>query len=292
MDKAKSRHQLEEFQAELMSRDKSGNTVETYTRNARLFIEWLEETTGEPFTGKVSVFDAREYRTYLLNIRKQKPNTVNAKLEAVQQFSNFICDRNQVERVAIGRQKAVPKYEVSVLDKSSLYKCRRWASSHASVRDAAIFEVLLNTGLRVSELTALTLDDVELSDRKGRVIVRCGKGGKYREVPLNIDARNAIRKYLTVRPVSEDRHLFQGERGALKRNAIAKVVRNIGKCGVGCEISPHVLRHTLFTRMAKSGIDLTTIADLAGHSNVELTAKYYVATTQEDREKAVEQINF
>ena len=292
MNEASTQTTLEQFQAELIRQGKSMNTVETYTRNVRLFIEWIEHTTGEPFRGKLSVFDGREYRTYLLNIKKQKPSTINAKLEALQQFANFLHDQNKQEHITIGRQKAVPRYEVSVLDKSSLYKCRRWASNHASIRDVAIFELLLNTGLRVSELTALTLDDIELSDRKGRVIVRSGKGGKYREIPLNIDARNALGKYLSARPDGPDRHLFLGERGPLQRNAVAKVVQKIGKKGAGCSISPHVLRHTLFTRMAKSGVDLTTIADLAGHSNVELTAKYYIATSEEDREQAVNQIDF
>jgi len=292
MNEASTQTTLEQFQAELMRQGKSMNTVETYIRNVRLFIEWLEYTTGEPFRDQVSVFDGREYRAYLVTVKKQKPSTVNAKLEALQQFANYLHDQDKQERITIGRQKAVAKYEVSVLDKSSLYKCRRWASNNASVRDAAIFEVLLNTGLRVSELTALRLDDVELSERKGRIIVRCGKGGKYREIPLNIDARNALRKYLDVRPASADDHLFLGERGPLHRNAVAKIIRKIGQQGAGCVISPHVLRHTLFTKMAKSGVDLTTIADLAGHSNVELTARYYIATTQEDREQAVEQVDF
>lgn len=292
MNEASTQTTLEQFRAELIRQGKSMNTVETYTRNVRLFIEWIEHTTGEPFRDQVSVFDGREYRAYLVTVKKQKPSTVNAKLEALQQFANYLNDQGKQEHITIGRQKAVARYQVSVLDKSSLYKCRRWASNHASIRDAAIFEVLLNTGLRVSELTALTLGDVELSERKGKIIVRCGKGGKYRELPLNTDARNALRKYLDVRPSSTDDHLFLGERGSLHRNAVAKIIRKIGQRGAGCVISPHVLRHTLFTRMAKGGVDLTTIADLAGHSSVELTSRYYVATTQEDREHAVTLIDF
>lgn len=293
MTKPDTNTNLAEFEAELVRQGKSPNTVETYARNVRLFIDWLEHTTGEPFQDKISVFDGREYQAYLVTVRKQKPNTVNAKLEAVQQYVNFLSDLGEHERITISKQKSVPNYSVKVLDKSSLYKCRRWVSSYASARDAAIFELLLNTGLRVSELAALTMDDVQLSDRKGKVIARCGKGRKYREVPLNADGRNAVQKYLAVRPRNTDNHLFLGERGPLGRSAILKVVRKIGQQGAGVsDLSPHTLRHICFTRMAKNGTDLTTIADLAGHSDVKLTAKYYVATSEEDREAAVETLNF
>jgi len=286
------RKYVEEFEAELTRQGKSINTVKTYTRNAHLFIDWLEATTGEQFKGKISVFDGREYRAYLTTVRKQKPNTVNAKLEAVQQLVNFLQGRGEHTPIKIVRQKAVANCSVKVLDKAALYKCRRWANSYSSVRDAAIFELLVNTGLRVSELAALTTDDVQISKRKGCVIVRAGKGGKYREVPMNADARNAVQRYLDVRPRSTDTQLFLGERGPLKRGAVAKVVRKIGWKGAGePNLSPHDLRHTCFTNMAKNGVDLKTIADLAGHSDVKLTAKYYIATTDQDREAAVEGLN-
>lgn len=280
---------LDQFQAELYRQGKSRNTVETYIRNVQLFIDWLEATTGETFNNRITVFDGREYRPYLITVRRQKPNTVNAKLEAVQQYADFLYTQGIQEKVTVERQKAVSNHAVKVLDKPSLYKCRRWVSSYGSPRDIAIFETLLNTGIRESELTALTMDDIQITERKGLLVVRAGKGGKYREVPLNSDARAAIQKYLSVRPVSTDQHLFLGQRGPLTRNAIYKVIQTIGRRGAGVEgLSPHMIRHTTFTRMAKSGTDLTTIADLAGHSDVKLTAKYYVATSGEDREAAVE----
>lgn len=283
---------LDQFQAELYRQGKSRNTVETYTRNVQLFIDWLQSTTGEPFNNRITIFDGREYRAYLVTVRRQKPNTVNAKLEAVQQYADFLYAQGIQEKVTIERQKAVSNHAVKVLDKSSLYKCRRWVNSYASPRDIAVFEVLLNTGIRVSELAALELEDVHISERKGLLIIRNGKGGKYREIPLNSDARTAIQKYLAVRPASTDRHLFLGQRGPLTRNAIYKVVQNIGSNGAGVDLSPHTIRHTTFTRMAKSGTDISTIADLAGHSDVKLTKQYYIATSGEDREAAVDNLSF
>ena len=143
----------------------------------------------------------------------------------------------------------------------------------------------------MSELTDLCLDDIQMGERKGTLLVRNGKGGKSREVPLNNDARTALRRYIDIRPMGVGSRVFYGQRGPLNRDAVYKVVSKIGKHGAGIDdLTPHVLRHTKFTRMAKNGVDLTTIADLAGHSNVSLTARYYVHTSQEDMEEAVEHI--
>lgn len=282
---------LNQFQKELQRQDVSENTVQAYCRNARLFVEWVQATTGKEYDNFISEFDAREYKSYLLNVERLKPTSVNAKLQAVQKFANFLAGLGNQEAIRVRRQRVVASKRVKILDKSTLYRCRRWAANHASIRDAAIFEVLINTGLRVSELTDLCLDDIQMGERKGTLLVRNGKGGKSREVPLNNDARTALRRYIDIRPVGVGSRVFYGQRGPLNRDAVYKVVSKIGKHGAGIDdLTPHVLRHTAFTRMAKNGVDLTTIADLAGHSNVSLTARYYVHTSQEDMEEAVEHI--
>lgn len=283
---------LTKFRDELERRGASPNTVQTYLRNLRLFIQWYEQTTNETFDNKITVFDGREYRAYLCTVKRQKPTSVNAKLGAVQQYADFLYTQGLQEKTTIEKQKAVVAHGVTVLDKSSLYKVRRWAHAYAAPRDIAIFELLLNTGLRESELTALTLDDLELSERKGKVIIRNGKGGKYRELPLNLDARTALQGYLAVRQTSIDSHVFLGQRGALTRNAVYKVIQHIGAKGADVELYPHMLRHQCFTAMAKGGTDLTTIADMAGHSDVKLTASYYVSTSTEDRQNAVDRLEF
>ena len=282
---------IDRFRAELTRQGFSENTVQTYTRNARLFTEWVQATTGEPFDNQISVFDGREYRSYLLNVEKLRPNSVNAKLQAVQKFADFLAGQGTQQPVKIKRQKVVASTEVKVLDKPALYKCRRWAAAHASVRDAAIFEVLVNTGVREAELAALTLADIQITERKGKLLVRNGKGNKSREIPLNCDARAALQKYIAVRPINSGDRIFFGQRGPLQRNAIYRVVNQIGRRGAGIEdLSPHVLRHTCFTRMAKAGVDLTTIASIAGHSDTKTTTRFYVSTSAADRDTAVDSL--
>ena len=146
-------------------------------------------------------------------------------------------------------------------------------------RDEALLNLFLYTGLRVGEATALRLDDVILNERSGRVIVRAGKGRKYREIPLHKEARKALAAYLAVRPETGDKrhpkdtHFFLGQRGALrKRGGINDIPMQMRLAALGeaagVEVTPHMLRHTFATRMLREAdVDLVTVSTLLGHSD-------------------------
>ena len=82
---------VEEFRRYMIKGGKSQNTVNTYTQNAQLFVEWLEQITNEKFNGKILEMDASEYSRYLSDIKKQSLNTIKAKLTAVQKFSEYLA---------------------------------------------------------------------------------------------------------------------------------------------------------------------------------------------------------
>ena len=156
-------------------------------------------------------------------------------------------------------------------------------------RDVALIEVLANTGLRVGELADLTLEDVEISERKGMVTVRSGKAAKYRQVPLNSDARRAVSSYLVVRPQSTETYLLLGQRDEpLTPSGIWRVVKKYGQ-RAGLDTSPHTLRHTFGTRLVRSGTDLVTVAAMMGHESLDTTA-IYSQPTAEDMAEAVEKL--
>lgn len=283
---------LEQFKAALIRQGASENTISAYTRNVHLFLEWYEQSTGNPFDNRITVFDGREYKAYLNTVKKQSPNSINAKLTAVQRYADFLASQGLQERLTISKQKSSRQPDVKILDKPTLYKCRRWVHAYGSKRDAAIFETLLNTGLRESELVQAELDDIDIGERKGALIVRHGKGGKIRKVPLNADARKALTDYLRARPAAASKRIFIGQRGPINRNALYKIVRNIGKRGAGAEIYPHELRHTCFSAMIQNGVPLTTVAELAGHSDPKTTADFYVAKSIEQTAEAVEKLQW
>jgi integrase/recombinase XerC len=180
--------------------------------------------------------------------------------------------------------KAAPK----ALSNLELRRLLREAHKSGKARDIAIIETLANTGLRVGELAKLTVADAEISERKGTVTVRSGKGAKYRQVPLNGDARRAISSYLQVRSHSAESGLFLGQRDEpLTPSAIWRVVKKYGQ-RAGLSISPHTLRHTFGTRLVRAGgIDLVTVAAMMGHESLDTTA-IYTQPTAEDMAEAVE----
>ena len=122
--------------------------------------------------------------------------------------------------------------------------------------------------------------------------------GKY-HIILNPDISyssgtiEALKDYMdNARPSdAESQKLFIGQRGALTRSAVYKIVNKLGEKALGKNVYPHMLRHQCFTAMAKNpDVDLKTISSLAGHSNVELTAKYYINSSKQEQIDAVESL--
>ena len=266
-------------------------TVASYLSDLRSFAVWFTQTNGEAFAPEgITALDARAFKSYLLTVAGFKPATVNRRLASLSRYCAWaraqeLLQGDPMQEVKGVRQvKPAPKALAAV----ELRRLLREVHKRGIPRDIALVEVLVNTGLRAGELAKLTLDDLELSERKGKLTVRSGKGAKYREVPLNADARRALRDYLDVRPQGEEKALFLGQRGnGLTPSAIWRVVKQYGQ-RAGLEISPHTLRHTFGTRLVRrKGIDLVTVAAMMGHESLDTTA-IYTQPSEEDMAEAVE----
>ncbi len=132
-----------------------------------------------------------------------------------------------------------------------------------------------HTGLRVEELCSLTLNDLEISPRKGKVVVQSGKGPKYREVPLNLDTRKALEAYFEEEPQVDDEHVFIGQRGnGLTPSAVQAIVQKYAYHAGLESVTPHVLRHTFWRSLIDRGVDLVTVKELMGHTRIDSTARY------------------
>ena len=280
-----------EFEQALVGEGKSPLTIENYLSDLRDFAHWFQGTNGETLApGRMTHLDIRAYKAHLMTVRKFKPATVNRRLAALSKYCRWAISRGTMsedptrEVKGVSQVKAAPK----ALARVELRHLLREVHKGGKKRDIAIIEILANTGLRVGELAKLTLDDLEMSDRKGKLTVRSGKGAKYRELPLNADARRALREYLGFWPQKGDRPLFMGQRGGgLTRSAIWRVVKGYGQ-RAGLEISPHTLRHTFGTRLVRrKGIDIVTVAAMMGHESLETTA-IYTQPSEEDMAEAVE----
>lgn len=283
------------FSNAMLKEGKSPNTITTYSRNAELFVEWLESITGEKFNGKITGMDVTEYTRYLSDTKKQSLNSIKAKLTALQKFAEYLTESGYMPPIKVEQKKGTAEPNVEVLEKNELYKFLRYTINTENKLNIAVVMLLLNTGIRESEICNLELSDIEITERKGTMTIRSGKGNKYRQIPLNKDARNAILDYIeNCRPVDgESEKVFIGQRGALTRSAIYKIVNKLGEKAIGKNVYPHMLRHQCFTAMAKNpDVDLKTISAIAGHSSTELTTKYYINSSRQEQIDAVDSLTF
>src|SRR5438270_192608 len=203
----------------------------------------VDDPLRTPFARDYAV---RDYKTYLKTERQAKPTSVNLALAAIDHFHQFLGnDRPQVLR------ESLPAQAPRALKPEEQKALLRAIERTSSVRDKAIAQLLFYTAVRLGECAALNLDDMRISPRKGVIIIRSGKGDTYREVPLNAEVREALRKWRQERikhsPQLSNPALFlnlKGER--LSTRAIDLVIRQLGQAA-SLELSAHVLRHTCLT---------------------------------------------
>jgi len=147
--------------------------------------------------------------------------------------------------------------------------------------------LLLSTGIPRSEAVSITLDDLDLEKRQ--LLVR-GKGGKERVVPLTDQAVEAIQAYLPHRTKTQSRHLFVSAckgrpiHGRCINRMLKIVIRKAGLEGQGT--TPHKLRHTFATHLIRNNVDICTVQELLGHSELETTAKYLHSDTNTKQTRA------
>jgi integrase/recombinase XerC/integrase/recombinase XerD len=140
----------------------------------------------------------------------------------------------------------------------------------------------------------IELDDIVLTERNGKnhysyILIRNGKGNKSRKVNLNAATVNAVKEYLNVRPHTDSNKLLIGQRGPLTRLAINKILDKYSrKAQLSEKINPHAARHTFCSQLIKSGVDPKTVCLLTGHSSVDLVYRFYVNSSAEDKQRAVD----
>jgi site-specific recombinase XerD len=175
------------------------------------------------------------------------------------------------------------------LQLSKLRYPKRWVTRR---RDASLTLFLLHTGLRLTELTALRLEDVQISERKGNILVQNGKGGKQRNVPLNAEARKAFQEWLAVRPKAQSPFVWvavETESQGLSGRAVQRILKRYAKESGLNEITPHVCRHTFAKNLVNQGVGLEKVAMLLGHSSLN-TTRLYITPDERDLEYAVGQL--
>jgi site-specific recombinase XerD len=282
---------IEQYQDYLTRVGKSPHTVRAYSQDVRGFIRWFEQTNGEDFHHRaVDSRDIQEYKGYL-TVMGRTPATVNRRLIALKGFFRWAKQEGLVEespfevieKVLVKQQKdTAPRW----LDRQEQLALLRAVRKGKSKRDLAVIQTLLGTGLRISELAALKVSDVGVSDRKGQLRVREGKGSKAREIPLDNRTRRALSNYLEQRGEDETEQLFLGQRGPLSAAGINYLVNKYAYQAQLEECTSHTLRHTFAKNLVDSGTPLDQVATLLGHESLD-TTRVYTRPSKRDLEQAV-----
>jgi Site-specific recombinase XerD len=279
---------LSGFEDYLKGKELSKNTISCYIRDSKVFIDWYSSRTDAGLD-KLIQLDAIQYKKHLLSTNKSMV-TANRKVASVNALCKWLYDRGLIpDEINIKAVKNRDARQYKGLEESDLRKLRAEIHRNRSSLHICIIELLLGTGLRVSELCNIRLQDIEISERKGSIKV-LGKGNIYRTLPLNKDVRKAVKDYLDVRPAVDSDFLLIGQRGAFKRNAINLILEKYGQ-RVGVEVTPHQLRHSLGYRLVKENIEITTIQQILGHDNIQ-TTNLYTVTTEQDKVEALEALEW
>lgn len=215
-------------------------------------------------------------------------STVNHYYRVLNAFFVWLQQEELIAENPVARLKA-PKVEHRVVQALTANEIKRLldtcsGKSMLDVRNKAILSILLDTGLRVSELANLRLEDVDLNT--GAVLVRHGKGGKQRIVRIGAKAQRALWRYITIYRRGDSDALFLTRSGELLDVVGIKIlIRRLSKKG-GVRIYGHKLRHTFAINYLRNGGDVFTLQYLLGHSTLQMTQRYLQSLNSDDATNA------
>jgi integrase/recombinase XerD len=275
----------------VVQRQASTATIAAYRDTLRLLLNWLADTTGtQPAMvdlGQLDVTTITAFLTYLQDERGNSTTTRNARLTAIRSLFHHAALQAPEHAELIARVLAIPPRRceatmvcyLTVDEVDVLLAAPDRARWHGR-RDHALLALACQTGLRVSELTALTGGDIHLGDGAH---VRCyGKGRKQRHTPLTRQTVAVLTVWNTERESDEAHPLFATRGGTtLSRDAIARLVaKHAATAATRCpsiaskNVTPHTLRHTAAMGLLHAGVDTSVIALWMGHASPESTQAY------------------
>jgi integrase/recombinase XerD len=279
-----------------VERGLADNTLRAYRRDLDRYATFLRargvEDALDADDHTVAAFVAALSASTHGDGRPYRASSVVRTLSAVRSFHRFLLREGGAERdpsagvVRPRLPRSLPR-PLSVEDVQRLLGASPEATA-VGKRDRAILETLYGAGLRVSELTGLDVDDVDLEEGSVRVL---GKGGKERDVPLGRFACDAVSAYVTrARPqlvsARSRAALFLNQRGGrLTRQGVAGILgKAVAAAGVDRRVTPHTLRHSFATHLLEGGADVRVVQELLGHASVATTQVYTLVTNEHLRE--------
>ncbi len=256
------------FLATLIVENKSNRTIEQYNLHLTQFTDY--------FVGKdIKAIDATDIRSFLYAYKQSRGISnlsLNNKRSAISSFFSWLVDEEYIDK---DPTRKIKKIKVTKKKKKAFtaVEMERIRIACTDIRDRALIEMLACTGCRVSELSNISLNDVDFLRKKVRIV---GKGDKERTVFISDTAMIYLNRYLEIRQ-DNNIALFTSKRfpyDRLRKDGIERVVRDLGRmCNVYAH--PHKFRRTLCTNLIMRGMPLQNVAILMGHADINMTANVY-----------------
>ncbi|NBV95566.1 MAG: tyrosine recombinase XerC [Actinobacteria bacterium] len=281
----------------VLERNLSENSVRGYVADLNSFLLHLEKLGIDEFKN----LQVEHLRSWLANLQSVGISraTMIRRIVSIRAFTHWASASGWIER-DFGAELSIPKSQRTLPDVLNVDEAKQVIEalqvksaeepSAVNIRDLAIVEVLYASGIRVSELCGLNLEDIDQSRNTLSVI---GKGNRQRVVPVGIPAIKAIQDYLQnarneFANLQSKNAVFLGARGKrIDQRTVREVVYEAMKA-VGAEMGPHGLRHSAATHLLEGGADLRTVQEILGHASLA-TTQIYTHVSPERLQKAYKQ---
>ena len=280
-------HLIDEYLSFLaVEKGAAGNTIEAYSRDLNRYADFVGDLHISDIR-KVGVEDVISYLSHL-HAEKLASNSVNRALAALRGFYKYLLREKKIDAAPVAHIELARVWmrlpDVLSRDDMKRLLIQPGSLTPAAIRDSAMLELMYATGLRVSELIALTVNSINW---QVGYLVAMGKGQKERVVPLGRAAYDSVESYLT-----KARGRFLKERGndilflnrsgaGLTRQGFWKIVKKYAaKAHLGAEVHPHTFRHSFATHLLEGGADLRSVQIMLGHADIS-TTQIYTHVTRE-----------
>lgn len=264
-----------------VNKNYSENTIKSYEDDIVEYLEYLERECLSLYEVRYS--DIRFLLEYY-NVEKLKNVSIRRKISSLKGFYKYLCRNNKVKDNPFSyvtlpkKEKKLPQYlnyneMIEIFDVID-------TSNFLGLRNRLIMELLYATGIRVSELVNIQINDIDISNRS---IVVTGKGDKTRIVFFNEITKKIMKKYISESSeLRKDNYLIINGHGRGITTRGIRLIMNkvISETSIIKHVHPHIIRHTFATHLLNNGCDLLTVQELLGHSSISTTGIYTHVTTE------------
>ena len=284
---------IKDYQDYIIKKGLTIKTAKNYTYDVKTFNKWLisKESTLKTYN-RYHILKYLEYMKDTL-----KTSTINKKINSLYHFNQYLIEKEIQDSLVIfndkDRIKETGNKQVEVFTEAQqehlLFHLHK---DDIDIRLKAVILLLIFTGIRARELINIKLKDI---DYLVNDLIVTGKGNKNRTIPLKPIVTKAVKEYISQERIKskyakDSDYLFVTERAKKpSRDTIRLWIKPLEKV-INTKIYPHKFRHTLATNLINKGIEISTVASILGHSDIQTTIDYYVHISKENKTKAIEKL--